>query len=321
MKQRDEPSGGVLIVGSIAADLTVYSTRVPERGETLIGDEFTLRLGGKGANQAVAVARSEGQAFLVGCVGDDVFGDMVSAELHAADVDMTGVREIRGVGTGIAHIRVDRAGENDIVMVPRANAEVTPDDVAQAVARCASSASALLAQLETPVEVVRAALRSARAAGMTVVLDPAPAQPLDDAVWADVDVVTPNETEARALTGVEIVDLASAVASGRWFTDRGAGCAVITLAGDGAVAVSAEDVVRFAPLPVDVVDTTAAGDAFAGCLAAGLAAGLRRDTAIRRAMAAGALAVTRAGAASSIPRLVEVERLLADAATDQKDDV
>jgi len=154
-------------------------------------------------------------------------------------------------------------------------------------------------------------IERAKRDGVTVLLDPAPAHALDDVLWASVDYVTPNETEARLLTGIPVTNRDEAIEAGRWFTDRGAGCALITLAGEGAVAVTADDAVFFPPIRVDVVDTTAAGDAFAGCLAAGLASGLTRDDAIRRAMAAGALAVTTAGASPSIPDKAEIDALLA----------
>ena len=300
----------VIVVGSMTTDVTTFSERVPERGETILGDEFTLVLGGKGANQAIAAGRAGAPSHIVGCVGDDIFRDIVRAGLEDAGVDTAHVREVAGVGTGIAHIRVDAAGENDIVMVPRANSELSEADIDRAFDAVGSRCAVMLTQLETPYTLTRHAVERAKRDGVTVLLDPAPAHALDDVLWASVDYVTPNETEARLLTGIPVTNRDEAIEAGRWFTDRGAGCALITLAGEGAVAVTADDAVFFPPIRVDVVDTTAAGDAFAGCLAAGLASGLTRDDAIRRAMAAGALAVTTAGASPSIPDKAEIDALL-----------
>lgn len=300
----------VIVVGSSSVDLTTFSSRVPERGETILGDAFTMVLGGKGANQAIAAGRSGAESFLVGCVGDDPFGRIVRDGLTDARVDTTFVREVAGEGTGIAHIRVDAAGENDIVVVPRANGHLGEGDIDRAFAEVGDRCAVMLTQLETPYALTRHAAARAREHGVTVVLDPAPAQPLDEDIWALIDIVTPNETEARLITGIEVADRDSAVRAGRWFVERGTGVALITLAGQGAVAVTADGAESSDAIRVDVVDTTAAGDAFAGCLAAGLAEGLSRGDAIRRAMAAGALAVTRAGASPSIPERAEVDALL-----------
>lgn len=303
----------VIVVGSISVDVTTFSERVPERGETILGDEFTLVLGGKGGNQAIAAGRAGAPSHMVGVVGNDVFGDVVRSGLEEASVDTAFVREVAGVGTGVAHIRVDAAGENDIVMVPRANNELSDADIDRAFEAVGSRCAVMLTQLETPHTLTRHAVERARREGVKVVLDPAPAHELDEDIWASVNYVTPNETEARLLTGIDITNKDQAIAAGRWFTDRGTGCALITLAGDGAVAVTADDVVLFPPIRVEVVDTTAAGDAFAGSLAAGLAEGLTRDDAISRAMAAGALAVTKAGASPSIPTRDDVDALRARA--------
>lgn len=305
------PRTDVIVVGSISVDLTTFSERVPERGETLIGSEFSLVLGGKGGNQAIAAGRAGAPSHMVGCVGDDLFRDIVRTGLADAGVETTFIREVAGIGTGIAHIRVDAAGENDIVFVPRANGELSEADIDRAFDEVGARCAVMLTQLETPLVLTQYAVARAQREGVMVVLDPAPAHDLDEGLWAHVDFVTPNETEARLLTGIAVTSPEQAVAAGRWFTDRGTGCALITLAGDGAVAVTADDAVFFDPIRVDVVDTTAAGDAFAGSFAAALAGGLTRDDAVRRAMAAGALAVTKAGASPSIPGQEEVDALLA----------
>jgi len=307
-------SGGVIVVGSITADVTAFSVTLPCPGETVLGDDFTLVLGGKGANQAVASALAGARSYLVGCVGDDLFRTMVFDGLVKSGVNVEHIRVVDGA-TGVAHIRVDASGENDIVITPLANSRLTPEDVEAAVKDLSGKASVMLTQLEIPIDTCIRAIRTGKASGLTVLLDPAPAQHLDESIWTSVDIVTPNETEASLITGIPVVDEVSAIAAGRWFCDRGVRHAVITLASAGAVLVSGEEVTRFAAFSVDVVDTTAAGDSFAGYLGAALAEGIALDAAIGRAMAAGALAVTMRGASPSLPGKEEVERLLSAQST------
>ncbi|MBR23020.1 MAG: ribokinase [Leifsonia sp.] len=300
---------GVLVVGSITADVTTFSSRLPKPGETFLGDDFTLVLGGKGANQAVAAGRAGAPARMVGCVGDDLFRDLVTDGLRDAGVDISHVRAVPGQ-TGIAHIRVDASGENDIVMVPLANAALDEAQIDQAFSELGPLTSVMLTQLEIPFRLTMHAIRRAHEAGITVVLDPAPAHELDEEIWPLVDIVVPNETEASLLTGILVDSRDAAVNAGQWFVDRGVGAALITLASAGSVLVTADGVAHHDPIRVDVVDTTAAGDAFAGYLAASLAAGLSRDEAITRASAAGALAVTKRGASPSLPTSDDVDALL-----------
>ncbi|SFS11078.1 ribokinase [Agrococcus baldri] len=303
---------GVLIVGSINADVTAYSSRLPQPGETFTGDAFALGLGGKGANQAVAVAKAGAAAHMVGCVGDDEFGSLVTSSLGEHGVRLEHVRTIAGEGvhTGIAHIRV-AAGENDIVIVAGANAALDEAQLDEAFAALSGEVAVMLTQLETPLPITLAAVRRAHEAGITVILDPAPARELPEEIWPLVDIIKPNETEAALLTGIAVDSPASAAQAGRWFLERGAGAAIITMAGAGSVLVTADGVGEHAPIRVHVTDTTAAGDAFAGHLAASIAAGLGLDEAIERAGAAGAVTVTRRGASGSIATAAEVDELLA----------
>jgi ribokinase len=305
----EQTRNGVLIVGSINADLTTFSSRLPAPGETLLGDDFTLVLGGKGANQAVAAGLAGGNAHMVGCVGTDAFSTVLTDGLRDSGVGVTHLRSVPGP-SGIAHIRVDAAGENNIVVVPLANDALTEEQIDTAITDLAPRCLVLLTQLEIPWALTQHAIRRAHDAGLTVVLDPAPALALDENIWPLVDIVTPNETEAAILTGIPVTDAASAVEAGRWFTSRGAGSALITLAAAGAVLVTAESVEHFEALRVNAIDTTAAGDAFAGYLGASLADGYERTDAIRRAIAAGALTVTRRGASPSIPNSDDVAAML-----------
>lgn len=301
---------GVLVVGSVNVDLTTFSDRLPVPGETITGREFTVVLGGKGANQVVAAGLAGAPASMVGCVGQDSFGELAIESLRAAGVDLAHLRRLE-TRTGIAHIRVDAAGENNIVVVPLANDELDVPQIDEAFAACAATHAVLLTQLETPYRLTLHTLRRARAAGMITILDPAPARELDPAIWPQVSVVTPNETEAGLLTGITVSDDQSAAAAGRWFVERGVEHAVITRAGQGSTIVEAEGVRHVAAIPVTPVDTTAAGDAFSGYLGARLAAGDDIVSAVRVATAAGALTVTRAGAAASLPTAAEVDDLLA----------
>lgn len=305
-------SSGVLVVGSATADLTTFSDRLPRPGETILGNDFTLVLGGKGANQAVAAALAGAPVRMVACIGTDLFASMVADGLSSAGVDLALVRRVPGP-TGIAHIRVDGSGENDIVIVPLANASLSEEQIDEAFADGAP-APVLLTQLEIPIPLAAYALKRARQAGMTTILDPAPAAHLPEDIWPLIDMVVPNESEAAFITGIPVVDAASAVQAGRWFVERGVTHALITLAGAGAVLVTADGDEHFAAIPVQPVDTTAAGDAFAGYLGASLALGSPLDTAIASAMAAGALAVTKRGASPSLPTRDEVDAMLKRAA-------
>lgn len=316
MESESEPRmvgsrAGVVVVGSITADVTSFSERLPQRGETVLGSDFTLVLGGKGANQAVACAHAGVTAHLVGCVGDDLFRDLVLGTLADKGVDISHVHVI-DAPTGVAHIRVDSSGENDIVIIPLANARLTREHVEAAIRGLADSASVLLTQLEIPREIAMHSIRVAKESGLTVLLDPAPALALEDELWAHVDIVTPNETEAGLITGITVVDQDSAIAAGRWFCARGVRHAIVTLAAAGAVLVSGDDSLWFEAFPVNAIDTTAAGDAFAGYLGAALAEGFDLREAIPRAMAAGALAVTKRGASPSLPIRIDVDRFLAN---------
>lgn len=314
-------NGNVLVIGSITCDLTSFSDRLPSPGETVLGNAFTMVLGGKGANQAVAAARAGSDVSLIGSVGNDAFSELVLSTLAEEKVNTDNVLRSQGP-TGIAHIRVDASAENDIVMVPLANALLTPGYIRESLNSPELEANVALIQLEIPHESALEGAKCCKARGITVILDPAPAPdtPLDEEFWQHVDIVTPNETEARLITGITVTDEESAAAAGRWFTDRGVDRAVVTLAGSGAVVVervNAEtpEATRISfqkPFRVTAVDTTAAGDAFAGTLGSALAEGIEWEPALRRAMAGGALAVTVSGASPSLPKRETVDRFLVD---------
>lgn len=308
---------GVAVVGSISVDLTAYASPLPRPGETVIAEGFAMATGGKGANQAIAAARAGAQTYLVGAVGDDVFGRLALDELAAAGVHTEDVEKLSEAGTGVAHIRVDAtSGQNDIAISPRANAALTPARAEAALRRLADRAAVVLVQLETPLETVRRVAEVCDELGLRLVLDPAPAQPLPPDIWPLVSVVTPNETEAVELTGLEVSPESTAEAverAGAWFVARGVGTAVVTCGERGAVVVNASGATGHPTRPVRAVDTTAAGDAFTGVLGAELALGHSWPAAVDRALAAGALAVTVPGAAPSLPTREQVDALLGSA--------
>lgn len=300
----------LVVLGSANLDLVVRQPRLPQPGETMFGSSFTTVAGGKGLNQAIAAARAGADVAFLGAVGRDAFGAQLRAALGADGVDTEGLVDVDG-STGTAHIAVMDDGENAIVIVPGANAAVTAlDDAARAVI---TSAQYLVAQLERPLGLVAEAFAVARHAGVRTVLTPAPVQPLDPALLADTDILVPNSGEARALTGLDDDRAAAATLSRALGTSSAgsAGIVVMTRGPHGAtVAQGGEIVADIAPRVVEPVDTTGAGDTFAGVLIARLSLGDSQERALRAATVAASLAVTRPGASTSMPYWAEVEPLL-----------
>ncbi len=293
----------IAVVGSINVDLVVRTPRRPAAGETLAGTSFDLFPGGKGANQAVAAARLGASVTMVGRVGADTFASTGLRELEAADVDCAAVAHDPDQSTGIAAIVVDDRGENSIVIVAGANGAWSEQDMLRAEA-AARAAQVLLLQHEIPQEVNVRAARAGHAAGATVVLNPAPAEPIPPALLASLDVLTPNAHEAALLTsGSESAPEAAAYALQKLGIRR----VVVTLGSAGALYLD-QNLGQVAALPVDVVDSTAAGDAFNGALAVALARGLPLPDAVRVGCVAGSLATTRPGAQPSMPTLDDVQR-------------
>jgi ribokinase len=285
----------VAVVGSLNLDLVVRVARLPGPGETVSGDDVFRNPGGKGANQAVAAARLGRRVAMVGRVGDDDAGRELLESLEADAVDTSQVRVVAGVPSGIALITVSEDGENQIVVSPGANARLTPDDVGQAGAALAAAAVTLL-QLEVPLEAVAAA---ARAAGGTVVLNPAPVRDLPEELLAEVDVLVPNRVELAQLAGgAEPEKVAEATRLAGRLPAR---AVVVTLGADGCLVIVGGDTVHVPAVPVRAVDTTAAGDAFCGGLADALAGGATLEDAARRAVRVAAAACLRPGAQASLP--------------------
>jgi ribokinase len=298
---------GVVVVGSLNLDHVISVCQLPVPGQTVAGRGYLAVPGGKGLNQAVTAARQGVPVAMVGCVGEDAEGQLLKKVLSVEGVDTTRLRTAGGVPSGTALATVAAGGANTVVVAAGANGELGSQDV-QGASELFRQAGALLVQLEVPLSAVRAALGAARACGTTTVLNPAPVDgPLSGDVLSLVDVLVPNETEALALSGRADPHQAAA-----WLLSQGCGCVLVTLGAQGAMlAGKCRRPVSLPAYDVEAIDTTAAGDAFCGALAAALAAGDDVLPAARRAGAAGALATTVMGAFPSLPRAADVDRLLA----------
>ncbi len=299
----------ICVIGSANADHTLALPRLPRPGETVSGGTLLTDLGGKGANQAVAARKLGAAVRMLGAVGDDRAGAEMRERLDALGIDVSGLVTVTGVATGTALIFVDAEGRNEIGVAPGANHRVTVEMLAPH-APAIGWADVLVCQLETPLSVVRWALGEAQRHHVRTILNPAPVCALPDGLLDLVAYLTPNETEAAALAGLPVADLDSARGAGRRLLERGAATVIVTLGGEGALVCQRDRAVHFPAFPVAVLDTTAAGDAFNGALAVGLAAGGTLEEAVPLAGATAALACTRRGAQASLPERAEVERFL-----------
>lgn len=298
----------IVVLGSTNTDMVISGAKIPVPGETVCGGSFMMNPGGKGANQAVAVARlakTKGGCTFIAKVGDDLFGRDTAARMKLDDIDAKLIVD-KANASGTALILVDKKGQNCISVALGANGTLLPKDVKPFV-KTIQSADALLMQLETPIETVLFAAQAAHAKKVPVVLNPAPAAKLPKELYACLDWITPNETEAELLTGVKVVDLASAMKAEVVLKKRGVGGVIITLGSKGCYANG-----KIHPcVKVKAVDTVAAGDTFNGAFVVGVAEGMDVDAAIAFAQKASAIAVTRPGAQASVPKRREVLKLKA----------
>lgn len=305
----------ILVIGSLNADLVVKSPRFPQPGETISGEDLQIIPGGKGANQAVAAARQGVSVAMVGRVGNDSFGPFLIDSLKSDQVDTNHVSKDDSA-TGTAIIVVDSNGQNSIVLSAGANGKVSPKDIDAFQAE----AKILLLQLEIPLDTVIYAAKWGKQKGMTVILNPAPARELPDELIANIDFITPNETELSLLTGLEVKNTSSAQEAAKALMKRGAKNVIVTLGTKGALLVTDSNVTQVDSYKVDAIDTTAAGDSFIGGLASQLLESdsllsaqeqaLALQKAVKYANACGALAVTKFGAQPSLPTKQEVEKLI-----------
>ncbi|HHQ6626720.1 TPA: ribokinase [Serratia fonticola] len=299
----------LVVLGSINADHILNINQFPQPGETVIGQQYKVAFGGKGANQAVAAGRSGADIAFIACVGADDIGERIRQQLATDRIDTQPIEAIADSTTGVALIFVNAEGENVIGIDAGANAAVTPEYLNRYRQRVID-ADALLMQLESPLETVIAAAKLAKQHQTQVILNPAPACELPDELLAMVDMITPNETEAQRLTGIAVNDDADAERAASILHDKGIGCVIITL-GSRGVWLSENGKGKLVPgFKVKAVDTIAAGDTFNGALVTALLEGKVMSDAVRFAHAAAAIAVTRPGAQPSVPWREEIDAFL-----------
>jgi ribokinase len=285
----------IAVVGSNMVDLITYVDRMPIKGETVEAPSFAMGHGGKGANQAVAAARLGASVVMVTAVGDDMFADATIRNLEAVGIDTSHVRRVKGKPSGVAPIMVEPNGENSILIVKGANADLSPADIDRA-AEDLKTCDLILLQLEVPLETVYAAIAFGKRHGVKTVLNPAPATAaLDVDRIRDVTFFIPNETELAILTGMPVDDESSVAAAARSLIDKGFGTVIVTLGSRGALLTTPAEVRRIDPVPVTPVDTTGAGDAFVGSFARFFTGGAPLEAALKQAARYAADSVTRRG--------------------------
>lgn len=299
-------TGRVCVLGSFMMDLTVHAERRPDRGETLIGERFVQRLGGKGFNQAVAAARAGAAVSMLGCVGDDDYGLAFLSALDVEGIARSGVRRVEGIGTGVGLPLVERDGANSIVVVAQANGCLLPSDVEDHRTQI-EEADVLCLQLELPHETALIAAKIAVAAGRQVLVNPAPARPGCGEVLDMATILVPNHLEAAMLAGLAVSEAVADAATA--LAERFSSAAVVVTNGSGGAVVGGPTSRLFPAPPVTAVDTIGAGDVFCGFLAARVAGGHALDVAVAEAVGAASLSVTRGGGVDSTPTAAEVARL------------
>lgn len=295
----------ILVTGSSNTDMVVKTRRFPNPGETIVGGDFYMFAGGKGANQAVAAARMGGNVTFICKVGNDIFGKQALAGFKKEGINTRYVFKDKEKASGVALITVNNEGENQIVVASGANAVLLPKDLEKANAAFETN-DMMLTQLETPLETLEYLAQKARILNKKLILNPAPAQILPDTVYKGLYLITPNETEAALLTGINCADETALPQIAQTFLQKGVANVLITLGAKGAYFHNPEQQFLVAAPKVKAIDTTAAGDVFNGALAVALAEGATWEKAIHIACRAGALSVTRMGAQTSAPYRAEV---------------
>ena len=300
----------IYVIGSINTDMVAMTDHLPTPGETVMGGEFMMTAGGKGANQAVAAARLDGDVTMVGRLGADIFGDQSVARLKAEKINCDFISRDSAAASGVALISVDGEGENHIVVAPGANNTLHIDTIDTALSSLPENAIVLM-QLEIPIETVAHVISFAKDSNRKVILDPAPARELPENFLDGLFLITPNETEATHLSGIEVIDQNSAKAAAKKLLQTGVKNVAITMGTDGVLLASGDDNLELIASPtVNAVDTTAAGDCFNGALSVALANGLELEEGINKACHAASISVTRKGAQDSMPFSNEVNLCL-----------
>lgn len=296
----------ILVVGSSNTDMVVRSAHLPRPGETVLGGTFLMNPGGKGANQAVAVARLGGQVTFICKVGSDIFGHQARQLFEEEGIDTTYVCTDTEHPSGVALITVDDRAENCIVVASGANAYLLPEDL-KGIEKVLDRTEILLVQLEIPLETVEYVAALARERGKKLILNPAPARPLSRELLECLYLITPNETEAEMISGVKIVDETSAIQAAVHINEMGVDNVIITLGSKGALVYADRQATRIPAYEIQAVDTTAAGDVFNGALAVSLSEGNTLIHAARFACKASALSISRVGAQASVPYRNELD--------------
>lgn len=290
----------ILVVGSTNMDMVVKTDHIPVPGETVLGGEFFMNPGGKGANQAVAVARLGGDVVFITKVGDDIFGKQSIQLFEEEGIDTSGLVSDEDGPSGVALITVDKHGENNIVVAPGANANLMPGEIEEIIEKL-EDVEIMIIQLEIPMATVKKAAEIAARKGIRVILNPAPVNSQAVEVFPFIDILTPNAQEAEMLTGIPVKDIQSATDAAIVLHEKGVKNVVITIGPKGAVAVENGQATYVPATVVETVDTTAAGDAFNGALAVALSESKPLIEAVRFACMAAAITVTRMGAQSAMP--------------------
>ena len=298
----------ITVIGSSNTDMVVMTSHFPAPGETILGGEFLMNAGGKGANQAVAAARLGGDVTFIGKVGADIFGEEAVNHVKKERIDVSAITRDEKTPSGVAQIIVDSKGENCIVVAPGANMKLNRADIDNALEKI-NLAEILLMQLEVPIDTILYAAKKAHQAGVKVILNPAPAASLPDELYHYLYMITPNESETGLLTGIKVTDEASAFKAAMIFKERGIEITIITMGSKGAYVFSDDWKGAVPAFEVKPVDTTAAGDCFNGALAVALAGGTTLKEAVTFANRAASIAVTRAGAQASLPFIEEVDKV------------
>ncbi len=299
----------IAVVGSSNTDMIVRSQHIPRPGETVLGGVFQTAAGGKGANQAVAAARTGGDVTFIARVGDDMFGHSAIEGFRRDGINVDHITIDKNSPSGVALIMVDDNGENSIAVAGGANNKLGREDV-EAAQHAIADAKVLLMQLEIPLHAVKAAAEIANKHNVPVILNPAPAQKLPAELLQRIAIITPNETEAELFTGIKVSDRETALAAAKALRTMGPDIVIITIGASGVFLSSPEFEGAIPGFEQDAVDTTAAGDVFNGALASRLALGATIQEAVRYAQAAAAISVTRMGAQPSAPKNDEIEAFL-----------
>lgn len=303
--------GKIIVVGSSNTDMIVKVPRIPTPGETILGGEFMTAPGGKGANQAVAAARAGGLVTFIANTGNDTLGEEAIEGFNKEGINTDYIFVDDDNPSGVALIFVGEVGENSIAVASGANGTLTPSKIKE-IEDVIAGGDILLIQLETPLDTIEEAIRIANKNGVTVILNPAPAQSLSDDLLKKIDILTPNQSEAELLTGIEVTNEKTAKKAAGHLLSKGVKTVIVTLGSEGAFVMNKDFQKTIPGYKVDAKDATAAGDTFNGALAVGLSEGKSIEEAVQWSHAAAAISVTRMGAQPSIPNKKEIDNFVSD---------